>query len=182
MTTDVLFYAGERLNCTNKPEWGVGQVLADTKESTVEVFFEYFGRTAIHTDWFQVNRVETGRQVHPILDVLLEDLNWKRSHHNVYVVLLDKSVMNHKRFQEANRHYKSLMPCIYVGMTGLEPEARFRNHKRGYKSNFYVHKYGTRLLHHLFRNFNPMPYRLAQVVETELAKRYRALDYGVWQH
>jgi len=182
MSTEVLFYAGERLDCSAKPDWGIGQVLADTNESTVEVFFEYFGKISIDTDRNSVNRVETGGRVHPILDTLLEDLNWKQAHHNVYVVLLENSVLNHKRFLEANRHFSSSKPCVYVGLTGLNPEARFRNHKRGYKSNFYVHKYGTRLMYHLFRNFNPMPYRLAQVVEEELAARYRSLGYGVWQH
>ena len=30
-------------------------------------------------------------------------------------------------------------------MTGLTPEKRFENHKRGYKGNKYVERYGERL-------------------------------------
>ena len=32
-----------------------------------------------------------------------------------------------------------------MGMTGLTPEKRFENHKRGYKGNKYVERYGERL-------------------------------------
>jgi hypothetical protein len=182
MTASFLFYAGERLKRVDKTDWGVGQVLVDSEYSEVDVFFEYFGKVAIDTHQIPVSRVESSRYAHPVLDVLLEDLNWKRAHHNVYVVLLDRSVLNHRKFQEANRHYRGSKPCVYVGMTGLKPEARLRNHKRGHKSNLYVHKYGIRLLYHHFRNFNPMPYKLADIVEKELASRLRDLDYGVWQH
>jgi hypothetical protein len=182
MTASILFYSGERVRRVDRANWGIGQVLSDTEDPVVEFFFEYFGKAAIDTDQIPVDRVETGGEVHPVLDVLLQDLNWKGAHHSVYVVLLDKKVLQSRKFQEANRHYRYSKPCVYVGMTGLKPEARFRNHKRGHKSNFYVHKYGTRLLYDLFKNFNPMPFRLAQVVEAELANRFRALDYGVWQH
>ena len=182
MKAKQLFYAGERLRCIDRSEWGLGQVLEDTTEAVVDVFFEYLGRKAIDSDRVKLSRVETGRQSHPILDVLLKDLNWRRAHHNVYVVLLDKASLNHKSFREANPYYACRHPCIYVGLTGLDPEARFLNHKRGYKSNFYVEKYGICLLQSLYRSFNPMPYRLAQVVETHLANRFRSIGYGVWQH
>jgi len=183
MHTRFLFFAGERLSYIGQPDWGIGQVLEDAAEPIVEVFFEYLGRTTIDTGQDSVARVETGSERHPILDLLaVEDLNWKRARHNIYIVLLDKAAFDHWRFREANRHYSGGKPCIYVGMTGLTPEARLRNHKKGHKSNYYVKRHGVRLLSGLYESFNPMPYKLAQVVEAEIAERLRSQGYAVWQH
>ena len=45
-------------------------------------------------------------------------------HHNVYVVLLDREVHEHKRFRDANPDHDPVKPCVYVGMTGKAPSAR----------------------------------------------------------
>jgi len=178
----ILFYAGERLRCPGQAAWGIGQVLEDTAETNVNVFFEQFGRKVIDVERVAISRVDTGRQAHPILDLLLEDLNWKKAHHSIYVVLLEKAVLNHQKFREANRQYQPGKACVYVGMTGLDPARRFENHKKGYKSNYYVQRYGIRLLDRIVESFNPMPYRLAQAMEEETAKRLRELGHAVWQH
>ena len=183
MNTLPLYYAGERISCTERPSWGIGQVLDNSSEPIIEVFFEYFGRCEIDTTRLSVVPVETGKEEHPVLDLLLvEDLSWKGAHHNIYIVLLDNAVLENWRFRKANRHYRGGKPCLYVGMTGLKPEMRFRNHKRGHKSNFYVRRYGVRLLTDLCRGFNPMPYKLAQVVEAEMAEKLRSRGFAVWQH
>jgi hypothetical protein len=54
-------------------------------------------------------------------------------------------------------------------MTGLPPEQRFENHKRGIKAARIVKKYGERLVPKLYAHLNPMPFRKAQEMEIALA-------------
>ena len=104
-----------------------------------------------------------------------------RYRHSVYVIELSPEVLNEARFRKANPDYDVTKPCVYVGMTGLSPERRFDNHRKGVKSNRYAHQYGLRLLPRLYACFNPMPYRAAQDMEIELAIGLREEGYGVWQ-
>ena len=77
-------------------------------------------------------------------------------HYHVYVVRLDGAILNHRAFRDANPSHNPLKACVYVGMTGVAPEARFAQHKRGYKSARYVQRYGIKLLPHLYEQYNPM--------------------------
>ena len=104
-----------------------------------------------------------------------------RHRHSVYVIELSPEVLNEGRFRKANPDYDVTKPCVYVGMTGLTPERRFENHRKGVKSNRYAHLYGLRLLPGLYKFYNPMPYRAAQDMEIELAIGLREEGYGVWQ-
>ena len=70
-------------------------------------------------------------------------------------------------------------PCLYVGMTGLDPAERFANHKRGYKAAWTVRKYGLRLLPEMYECFNPMPFPAAAEMEQGLAEDLRAAGYTV---
>ena len=45
-----------------------------------------------------------------------------KARHNVYVVELSKEVLHEKKFMNANPGYITGMPCVYVGMTGLDPD------------------------------------------------------------
>ena len=101
--------------------------------------------------------------------------------HSVYVIELDRAVLLEARFRKANLEYDPQKPCVYVGMTGLTPEARFAKHKQGVKANRYAHQYGVRLLPELYAYLNPMPYFGAQEMEVELAVGLREEGYGVWQ-
>jgi predicted GIY-YIG superfamily endonuclease len=71
---------------------------------------------------------------------------------------------------------------VYVGSTGLSPEKRFAQHKRGYKANRYVRRYGLQLLPDLYEPYNPMPYRDAVEEEEFLAEELRHQGFAVWQH
>lgn len=104
-----------------------------------------------------------------------------RHRHSVYVIELSPEVLNEARFRRANPEYDVTKPCVYVGMTGLTPEKRFENHRKGIKSNRFAHQYGLRLLPLLYKVYNPMPYRAAQEMEVELAIGLREEGYGVWQ-
>lgn len=68
----------------------------------------------------------------------------------------------------------------YVGMTGLTPERRFENHKRGIKSARVVRKFGERLVPRLYAHLNPMPYEKAQRMEAALADSLRKRGYLVF--
>jgi hypothetical protein len=105
----------------------------------------------------------------------------QRQRHHVYVVELDASVLNDRRFLRANPERDIRRPCLYVGMTGLTPELRFARHKAGVKANRYVFQYGLRLLPELYAYANPMPYAAARDMEVELALGLRAEGYAVWQ-
>ena len=105
----------------------------------------------------------------------------RRYHHQVYVVELSKDVLYEARFKRANPGYVAGKPCVYVGMTGLNPDLRFDKHKAGIQSNRFVLEYGLRLLPELYEMYNPMPYDGARDMEVELAIGLRDAGYGVWQ-
>jgi hypothetical protein len=90
-----------------------------------------------------------------------------QKHHSVYVVEL-AGVPNGTGNE------------IYVGMTGLPPEERFANHKRGYKASSVVKKYGVRLRPDLYAHMNPMTWENACRMEILYAKELRKRGYTVF--
>jgi hypothetical protein len=105
----------------------------------------------------------------------------RRKHHHVYVVELSKDVLLEPRFRKNNPGYIEGKPCVYVGMTGLDPDVRFDKHKAGIQSNRYVQLYGQRLLPDLFEAFNPMSYEDAVDREIDIGIDLRTAGFGVWQ-
>jgi predicted GIY-YIG superfamily endonuclease len=91
----------------------------------------------------------------------------KSDHHSVYVVYL----RNPKGDGKAG---------YYVGMTGLTPEERFENHKKGYKAAGIVKRCGQRLVPRLYAHLNPMPYAKALEMEAGLADSLRKRGYVVY--
>lgn len=88
---------------------------------------------------------------------------WARAHHNVYEMIPGGL-------------------CLYVGLTGLSPEKRFRNHRRGHKAARIVRRHGRRLLPAYYRQYNPVPFEVGRVLEPWLAARLRERRFGVWQN
>ena len=105
----------------------------------------------------------------------------RRDHYHVYVIELSKDVLFEARFRRANPAYITGKPCMYVGMTGLDPDVRFDKHKAGIQSNRYVKEFGLRLLPELYDLYNPLSYAHARDLEVELAIDFREAGYGVWQ-
>ncbi len=105
----------------------------------------------------------------------------KRNHYHVYVIELSKDVLYEGRFKKANPDYVAGKPCVYVGMTGLDPDVRFDKHKAGIQANRYVQQYGLRLLPKFYEMYNPMSYDEARDMEVELAIDFREAGFGVWQ-
>lgn len=100
-------------------------------------------------------------------------------HHNVYVVLLDPVVCKLRKVGAVNPNRDPQKPCVYVGMTGLDPEERFANHQQGIKAAAVVKRYGIRLLPELYAHLNPMPYSAAARMEIDLAEDLRRAGYTV---
>ena len=91
------------------------------------------------------------------------------NHYHVYVIDPSKDVLCIGRFRKAHPDYVTGNPCVYVGMTGLDPDVRLDKHKAGIQSNRYVQYFGLRLLPGLCEVYNPMPYDGARDMEVELA-------------
>src|SRR5688572_22474098 len=91
-------------------------------------------------------------------------------HHHVYVVLLSPEAAAWREVRAENPRRDPSKPCVYVGMTGLDPEVRFQNHKNGIKAARVVERHGIRLMPELYAIFNPMPFEAAVQMEMELAE------------
>lgn len=100
-------------------------------------------------------------------------------HHHVYVVLLAPAVARLRKVRATNPNRDPKKPAVYVGMTGLQPEERFANHKAGIKCAAVVKRYGVRLLPELFLHLNPMPFDAATEMERDLAEDLRQQGYTV---
>lgn len=81
--------------------------------------------------------------------------------HSVYVVLLDEAARKMAPRSLRGSASAERKPCVYVGMTGLTPEARFENRKNGVKAARVTRLHGIRLMPELFEHLNPMPYDAA---------------------
>ncbi len=108
----------------------------------------------------------------------------ERRTRNLYVIRLGKSVLDDRKFMERNPHYRRRIffgkPCVYVGQTALDPEARFRQHKSGYKASRIARKYGRRLMENEYEHLNPVPDSEAERREEDLALRLKRKGYAVW--
>ena len=102
--------------------------------------------------------------------------------HSVYVVELDKEVLKSPKFVKANPDHDPDKACFYVGMTGLTPEERFKNHKADHWANSYVRDHGLYLRKKMFQKFNPMTREEAVKKEKELAEDLRAKGHAVHQN
>jgi hypothetical protein len=100
-------------------------------------------------------------------------------HHNVYVVLLSPAAGRLRNVRAANPSRDPKKPCVYVGMTGLDPAERFENHKQGIKSASVVERYGLRLMPEFYAHLNPMPFEAATQMEQDLAEDLRRAGYTV---
>lgn len=100
----------------------------------------------------------------------------------VYVIGLDKEVLQDQRFWERNKEtYVDGKPCVYVGQSWYTPEERFEKHKTGVKSSRIPRKFGLYLQRKIYEKHNPLPTRTAaEEMEKELAETLVKKGYGVW--
>ena len=90
-----------------------------------------------------------------------------KGHHSVYVVYLRDPAGDGKA-------------GYYVGMTGLTPEERFENHKKGIKCARVVRDHGERLVPRLYAHLNPMTFARAVEMEAMLADSLRKRGFLVF--
>ena len=99
----------------------------------------------------------------------------------VYVIELDQSVADIKKFRAKNPNYVKGISCFYVGQSSRKPSLRFEQHKEGYKSNKYAKYYGIKLRPDLYEKYNPIPTRKdAEHIEEYLSKTLREKGIAVW--
>ena len=103
--------------------------------------------------------------------------------YQLYVISLQKQVLENKRYHRANPQYIPGKPCIYVGATSRTPAERLAQHLSGYKANPYAKRFGKSLFEWAFKDtgsFERWPE--AEAAERALADKYRAMGWGVWQN
>jgi predicted GIY-YIG superfamily endonuclease len=103
--------------------------------------------------------------------------------YNVYVIELDKEVLNSKKFRKRNPNLNLRRSCFYVGQTTYDPVTRFKQHKMGYKANSFVKRFGIRLVWRKFKKYNPIGNREeAEHIEQWLTENLREKGHGVWSN
>jgi len=101
----------------------------------------------------------------------------------VYVIELDKDVIISRKFRKHNPSMNPKLPFFYVGQSYHQPEVRFQQHKKGYKANRFVKRYGLRLCHRKFKKYNPIKTREeAEAIEQYLTQKLRSKGHGVWSN
>jgi hypothetical protein len=164
------------------PESGVGIVLEERRDSW-DVFFESGLRRLVPKGTAGVEVVDLARP-NALLSAAaaVPFARWAAARHNVYVIELDAAAAQERGFREANPEMLAGALCLYVGLTGLSPQRRFRNHRRGHKAARIVRRHGLRLLPLYYRQYNPVPFEVGAVMEPWLAARLRERRFGVWQN
>jgi hypothetical protein len=163
------------------PQWERGYVIR-AKKTWSDVFFRFGGKRRIEAG--EPLELSEPRGVEVELFALCAGLSarsWSRGHHTVYAIELDRSVWNRPAFRERNPG-GAASGCLYIGVTGLRPEARFERHRTGRQSGRFVRTYGKRLRLDLVEGFSRLPYRIAACMEPKLAAWLRAQGFGVWQN
>ena len=61
---------GDRVKHPKKPDWGIGQVLADSTGGTVRIFFTHAGDKTMSLDFVQPEKLSGDAASSPILDQL----------------------------------------------------------------------------------------------------------------
>ncbi|WP_053842389.1 DUF3553 domain-containing protein [Paracidovorax avenae] len=61
---------GDRVRHPKKPDWGIGQVLTDSTDGTVRIFFTHAGEKTMSLDFVQPEKLSGDAALSPILDQL----------------------------------------------------------------------------------------------------------------
>ena len=112
----------------------------------------------------------------------------------IYVIELNKKVLEKKKFLKENPNYIDGKPCVYVGYTSRTPEIRLNQHlngernKKGYRLfNRYAHNFGEVLRPSDYKHLNifmqkkSISKEAAMSLEVKKAESLRGKGYAVWQ-
>lgn len=100
----------------------------------------------------------------------------------VYVIALKKTVLNDRRFREANPNWEDNPGCVYVGLTFLSAAERFQQHKDGIHSARLVRKHGKHVRNKDCKCLRAMSRKRAQTHEATRARRMREKGFAVWSN
>jgi predicted GIY-YIG superfamily endonuclease len=173
---------GDIVRHADYPQWGRGYVIRARKSSSV-VFFQWGGRRKIDaTEPLEPARASGAVEADFFsLCASLSAASWSRGRHSVYAVELDPSVWKNRAFRTRNPG-GAAGGYLYIGVTGLTPQARFERHRTGTQSGRFVRTHGIRLRLDLVEGFSRLPYRIAACMEPKLAAWLRAQGFAVWQN
>ena len=98
----------------------------------------------------------------------------------LYVVELEPSVVDKRKFAQKNAAYRAGQPCYYVDVTDLAVHQRFDQHMHGIKDNAFVRMHGIALRPDFTTDIAPAAFEVAVENETRIARSFRAEGCGVW--
>ena len=152
------------------------------RKTSCDVFFQWGGKRRIASSEPIEPSQATGVEAQFFsMCADLSPRSWSRGHHTVYAIELDRAVWKHRAFRERNPG-GAAGGFLYIGVTGLAPEARFQRHRAGTQSGRFVRTHGCRLRLDLVEGFSRLPYRIAACMEPKLAAWLRAQGFAVWQN
>jgi hypothetical protein len=112
----------------------------------------------------------------------------------IYVIELNKKVLENKKFRKENPNYVDGKPCVYVGYTSRTPEIRLNQHLNGERNNKgyrlynrYAHNFGEALRSRDYKYLNifmrkqSISQDAAMSLEVKKAESLRKKGYAVWQ-
>jgi predicted GIY-YIG superfamily endonuclease len=172
---------GDIVRHADYPQWGRGYVIRARKKS-YDVFFRWGGKRKIDAGEPLTLSPASGLEADFFaMCASYPAASWSRGHYSVYAIELDPVVLKKRAFRDRNPG-GAAGGCLYIGVTGLTPEARFERHRAGTQSSRLVHAHGVRLRLDLVEGFSRLPYRIAVDMEPRLAAWLRAQGFAVWQN
>ena len=172
---------GDVVRHADYPQWGRGYVIR-ARKNAIDVFFRWGGRRRIAAGEPLERSAAHGLEADFFaLCGSYSPGSWARGRHSVYAIELDRAAWKNRAFRERNPG-GAAGGCLYIGVTGLTPEARFARHRAGTQSARLVHAHGVRLRLDLVEGFARLPYRIAVEMEPRLAAWLRAQGFAVWQN
>jgi hypothetical protein len=172
---------GDIVRHADYPQWGHGYVIR-AKKASCDVFFRWGGKRRIAaTEPLEPSRASGVEAAFFSMCAGFSPTSWSRGHHSVYAIELDRAVWKNRAFRERNPG-GAAGGCVYIGVTGLTPQARFERHREGTQSARLVHAHGVRLRLDLVEGFSRLPYRIAAEMEPRIAAWLRAQGFAVWQN
>ncbi len=106
------FEPGDRIRHSDKPDWGIGEVLRSSVPGRVDSFIIGRGRVGLSVAHARLELVTGEEAVHASLDVL-SNAGWERAAYSVYVVRLRDQVMLKRKYAEANPDRNQSLPDRY---------------------------------------------------------------------
>jgi hypothetical protein len=172
---------GDIVRHADYPPWGSGYVIR-VRKTGADVFFRWGGKRKVAAG--EPLEPATARGLEADFFALCASYSphaWSRGRHSLYAVELDAAVLKNRAFRRRNPG-GAAGGCLYIGVTGLAPEARFERHRAGTQSSRLVHAYGVRLRLDLVEGFSRLPYGVAVEMEPRIAAWLRAQGFAVWQN